>query len=1680
MIREQLSDNPEQLEIFEEMLKEGKNVTARGAYLASRYTPEEAMRAGGARRSMISSIGAGIDKLTGGATQFAGRGRGAPGMVRAEMPVITTADVPEQQQVIAGKAEQAQGMARSLALQASLYQSYAIKQHIMGSESLKLQFGEQEFTPAEEEAARFWQTKGREGETRYYERNPLQINPNISDRDLLALRYATDINLEYLSGGQIPTGQAGGTGPPNRGGPPTTVADLPDPEEPGRRRRSTQSVREELAGARNIDQETLLKMFDMMTGKEGGKGIRTMFGRKTPMTSKQLSNFYGAFEELFKSQIGTQTVGEGYQPGELVRQFQNIPNMLADQFSGTQATQLRGLDPQLALVTAQAFAQEQGMSFSKLLKTSGVGGLLNTWNALEGMGKTLMPNLGKLDENTTGGRGSFTQRAMMALFGGSESEAQGLSNTQGFAPFMNAAPGTFEAGRKLKSAFTTGGTPAGEFASIAEAWQKTIGGMADQLDKTTDKLIKTEKGFKDLDDMLDKTTMTTEKKNKVLQRQNVWEERQMAQWKSAVAVRGQYKDIKGFDAVRGRGMALTPEELQFISEKGVPTEEAATALERYWKSYYDRAQGRAGVAFTAADRQVPGEQGGFRPQGFARMGRAMLGGFGLMYLRSVWDIATQGSQMGLEPYMQQQQAIQQQMGQAIGYMPFMESGQQELARAQAPYGGAGLQQLQRLQARIAQNPRQQGAMSAGGAALAAIGAGTWMGSMIGMPWLGLAGAPIAAGGALALQAWGAKSEPEISGVGIASRLWTGEAGYGDVNEWLATAPLVQQDVARVQAQPDSRFQWGGGGALSSWVEKQFAGVISSWQRTGAIDPTLAGWQESPEAQEITQTLMNLKRMREQDLQKPEDQRRNYTQIMRDLGMKESDIARYEGFVAQATGSAMAIPFEGIVGAQMLERRYGIALGQEEGGAFETLATALSQGAAWPTLAQAAGETAYTTREEADAETARLLKEWSQTGMSEADAQRLGTGRDRMAALGTAAPDLRGEGLQAFRRRLGGLSEAGYGLMRQEYQMGAQLRQMGLPWRRPGLGQFENLSQADIVQMQREQGVKGQRVSMMGQAYQGMLQLGFDQPAMTPYLDMSSAQISNQVRQIAGAFGVQQQLELAGAPNAQEFGQALGLMQGKIGQTMLGVLGGDRRSWAEFALQRPDEFARLPALLPGAGNSMINPLYMGMTDIVEEADGTQRMTGMQWGTSSLAMPGISSAAMAGRIWGAGYAGRGDVSQGLIGAMISGGTFGGQMYQLQQQAQHTQAMAGIQLEQIALNRTFQTGVGLGQYTGIVNPQTGQPFGFHTGAFGVNVQGVGGFRTEGGGLWGVQDAMRGLGYMQQEWQFGRQREQLDMQDRFWQQNFNLNRRQSMMQRPWRREDWAYQDQTRALQWSWRQEDFQEESRFMTGRDRRLAERGMARETIMYGLEGEQIDKQRERQEDLWKLEDERFMIQEQQHKEQLQFQEEGIKTQQKFYEERKRLTEEQYKLQRAFQIRQMELSEKQAQASAAYAAEQQKIAQTMAEFSQFSQEASAQGNLFNEKTLDALADALEDINPELAKLIRQLRDAVKTAKNATDDDDGGYVPPDDDVQGPRQHGGYVQAHQQYLVGEAGAEMFRPYLSGEIVPNHKLNPFDNTVISPQDTGSGASQLIHLVLNLGDQHFREYIIETVDSEIDV
>jgi hypothetical protein len=456
--------------------------------------------------------------------------------------------------------------------------------------------------------------------------------------------------------------------------------------------------------------------------------------------------------------------------------------------------------------------------------------------------------------------------------------------------------------------------------------------------------------------------------------------------------------------------------------------------------------------------------------------------------------------------------------------------------------------------------------------------------------------------------------------------------------------------------------------------------------------------------------------------------------------------------------------------------------------------------------------------------------------------------------------------------------------------------------------------------------------------------------------------------------------------------------------------------------------------------------------------------------------------------------GVVNGGVVEGFEQMGAVGGNRWlQLQQfnlSHQYNQAQQGIQSAQIAMTSAFQTGVGLNAYAGSVNPQTGSAFGFNTGTWSTSIPGMGSFTSQGGGFWGQEDAQRALQNMQSQYGFQQSAQQLQMQSSQFYQNIALQQRGTQMQRGWTQQDWAFQDNTRQLQWGWKQEDFQENARFLTGRDRRLAERQMGRETIMYDLEGEQIDKTRDRQKETWKLEDEQFNLNKRHFAEQHALQVEANRMNKLFYEEGKRLQDEAVKLQRAYFVEGQKLQLASIGVSARYNQQMEALQKTQLEMTVSATDAQAEANL--------LTQALTDLEGVMKDIVKVLSDKGIVSGEGDNNNSKAHNE-GDDVSGQPGYiwhwtgtawikkkdtgaamGAHVFAGQGITINDTNIpEYFSPDQSGTIVPLTNLNPYLSTMVSAEKSGGSVrSGAVHLHLFIGDRHIKDLILDTIDQEI--
>jgi len=360
-------------------------------------------------------------------------------------------------------------------------------------------------------------------------------------------------------------------------------------------------------------------------------------------------------------------------------------------------------------------------------------------------------------------------------------------------------------------------------------------------------------------------------------------------------------------------------------------------------------------------------------------------------------------------------------------------------------------------------------------------------------------------------------------------------------------------------------------------------------------------------------------------------------------------------------------------------------------------------------------------------------------------------------------------------------------------------------------------------------------------------------------------------------------------------------------------------------------------------------------------------------------------------------------------------------------------------------------------------------------------------GRGIWAVQDDLRALGISQQRWQFQNQIAGLNMQRSQFQENMALQARGMQMNQAFTREMWGFQDTQRQMQWGWRQEDFEEQRRFMTGRQRRLAERQMERETIMYGMTEEQIDKQREHQEELWQLEEERFELQKSHYEENYEFQLKQIEKAREYFEERTKLEQEQIDITRAYQLAQLEQSQANIDAQTAYN-ELMADYQDKLQIIGLDQQKQTENWARQAEYTGAIGQVLDDIE-KFAKRMKEMgfdipKGEWKPPKNipegAGGDDKLPKDPKDDDDHNiPQQHGlSGLFPGASYWVGEYEPELFRPLVPGTITPRSRW--MDSVMMETQRYMTRGSRPTTLVVNLGNQRLGSYVIDTINGELEI
>ena len=237
---------------------------------------------------------------------------------------------------------------------------------------------------------------------------------------------------------------------------------------------------------------------------------------------------------------------------------------------------------------------------------------------------------------------------------------------------------------------------------------------------------------------------------------------------------------------------------------------------------------------------------------------------------------------------------------------------------------------------------------------------------------------------------------------------------------------------------------------------------------------------------------------------------------------------------------------------------------------------------------------------------------------------------------------------------------------------------------------------------------------------------------------------------------------------------------------------------------------------------------------------------------------------------GLAAAGQLNYNPVSQEAYGGTLGLQQASSKLSYQQAMASAGAQLAQLKLGHAFTTGIGLGDYGNTLgNTQFGTPSTALSQYASTSL-------AQPGGMWGLQDQSRALANQQFAWQMSNQTASRELQGAQFQQGWNLNRQQAVQQYGWQQEDFSRQQRVNQLQrgfqmedfsfgkaerdrhFGWQMEDTNESMRFLTGRERKLAERQKGRVVEEHGIGEERASTLESRQKIMWKEEDDRLGVQ------------------------------------------------------------------------------------------------------------------------------------------------------------------------------------------------------------------------------
>ena len=891
------------------------------------------------------------------------------------------------------------------------------------------------------------------------------------------------------------------------------------------------------------------------------------------------------------------------------------------------------------------------------------------------------------------------------------------------------------------------------------------------------------------------------------------------------------------------GESLDATELRTLHSAAKGVESDTKALEKYEEENPDVTSGKKGKSL-----------GGFA--------RHIFGGFGLMYMRDIYNIATSGLGYGNEQAMQNQEITNLASGSLFGNRGTVYSQKQQLANYQALYGSTDNPKLY-AETVMAKNPGARMAANTVMAGLAAAGATAWLMDSLpeGLAIAGGAGGPaglaimagaatIAGGTAFALDAISGANDKNLPFQDYKARKELLTGTWNPIQNALNTVNLGKSVISYGTQRLTDPEQF----EKTKKIEGAMGVLDSLYDKNGSVSA---------------------------------NQLKNKTA---GLGLENADLLSVWANRIRDKNSAWVTDEGTISAASLIARnpKYSVSDG---------LASKIAQDYVY-------GVDTVPTMEKLVAATGRVGSSAYNTAGSLAI-----KAIDTLPAFTDEKKAQLLSGANLGNSLIGTSFVSGVGSQGGKVDLDKVLNFFSK------LGDIANNPVASTA-------LKSSNDSWYINASSGLAPQNFTLPTINPNMTPQQAAIWSS-QQVAGSANANRALQLGQSLQSES---ALGGNAPRVGQNIYNYLNDPNRNpgsdWIRTRLAQHDPMMMAVLsnnglnLNAGQGLQTLNGNFLNgnLSAFTDTRFG--QVTGLSWGTSSIQLGSFSSSQMAGDIWNnwgpkaslvfgenikkqgvarGTYQNNPNLNQKVIDAYNKGvldpsgnlvaGTMGARVEQQNEQWAQSELMYGFQVQgrQQELAHTQRSWALQDKSIALGYQQ--QEYGFGMEQRQMNL-------SNANQMWqfGFQQTQMNVQNQQQQWQFGFQQQQLNLGNQQWGENFALNKQTAMTQRGFTKADWSYQAQTRELNWGWKQEDFAESERFMTGRERKLADRQMRRDTITYGLEGSNIDRQKTQQAELWKLEDQRFAIEAKQHNENLVMQQTQLDKSIEFYNQNFALQQEQ----------------------------------------------------------------------------------------------------------------------------------------------------------------------------------------------